>query len=75
IPLPIIRTAVFLTEAARPLTRKTGIANRDKYKEYKQSAWIVDMTKARERLGCAARFSLEEGLKRTIASYRETGAL
>ena len=75
IPLSLIRTAVFFTEAARPLTRKAGIANRDKYREYRQPAWVVDMAKAKERLGCAARFTVEAGLERTIAWYRENGAL
>lgn len=75
LPLSLIRMAVFFTEASRPLTRKAGIANRDKYKEYKQPAWIVDVDKARTRLGHAARFGLEEGLKRTIAWYRQNGLL
>ncbi len=75
VPLPLIRTAVFFTEAVRPLTQKAGIANRDKYKEYKQDAWVVDVSKAKDRLGCAANFNLTRGLEQTIAWYRKTGAL
>jgi len=75
LPLPVIRTAVFFTEAVRPITRKPGIANRDKYKEYKQAAWVFDISKAKARLGYTSKFGLEEGLERTIAWYRETGAL
>ncbi|MCX6565344.1 MAG: NAD(P)-dependent oxidoreductase [Candidatus Aminicenantes bacterium] len=75
LPLPLIRAAVFCAEAARPITRKQGIANLDKYKEYREPAWVADMAKAKSRLGFEAAWSLENGLERTIAWYRETGRL
>ncbi len=75
LPLPLIRTAVFFTEAARPVTRKAGIANRDKYKEYRQTAWVIDVAKADARLEWSARFGLDRGMERTIDWYRKSGDL
>lgn len=75
LPFPVIRTAVFFAEAVRPFTRSVGIANRDKYKEYRQKAWVADMAKAKSRLGFEASWSLEKGLEKTIAWYRDAGRL
>jgi len=75
LPLPLIRAVVFCAEAARPITRKQGVANLDKYKEYRESAWVADMAKAKTRLGFEAAWSLEKALERTIAWYRDTGRL
>ena len=75
LPLPLLRAAVFCAEASRPVIRKPGIVNLDKYKECRESAWVADMAKAKARLGIEAAWSLEKGLMRTIAWYRETGRL
>lgn len=75
LPLPFLSAAVFASELIRPITRKPGIANRDKYAEYKQPNWVLEFSKARTGLGFEAAWGLEEGLVRTIAWYRETGQL
>ncbi|MEW6684842.1 MAG: NAD(P)-dependent oxidoreductase [Candidatus Edwardsbacteria bacterium] len=53
------------------LTKKPFIINRDKIKEMLQPAWICDISKAKNKLGFQAKYSLTEGIKTTAKWYKE----
>lgn len=50
---------------------KISAVNRDKYKIMSQRNWICDTTPAKNELGFVPQYSLEEGLRETIAWYKE----
>jgi nucleoside-diphosphate-sugar epimerase len=49
--------------------------NRDKTRELIQPAWVCSPAKAARLLGWRARTLVEEGLKSTLAWYRQEGLL
>jgi nucleoside-diphosphate-sugar epimerase len=57
------------------LCGKPGIVSREKIAEARCLAWTCDTTRAREELGFVAPTSLDEGLKQTLAWYKEAGWL
>jgi len=75
VPMPIVFGASLLYNAAAVLTGRPSTVNRDKYMEYKQPGWVADVTKAKELLSFETKYSLEEGVRETIAWYRENGWL
>jgi nucleoside-diphosphate-sugar epimerase len=75
IPLPLFHAIALAGEASARLTGKVTIINRQKFDEYAQPGWIADVTKAKDVLGFETRVSLDEGLKETVAWYRENGWL
>ncbi|MDE6340310.1 MAG: NAD(P)-dependent oxidoreductase, partial [Muribaculaceae bacterium] len=54
---------------------KPSTLNRDKYKIMKQRNWNVDIAKAQRDFGFAPRVSLEEGIRESIAWYKDQGWL
>lgn len=50
---------------------KTSTLNRDKYRIMCQRNWVCDTTPARNDLGFVPQYSLEEGVKETVAWYKE----
>lgn len=57
------------------LSGKPGILSRDKVREACCPGWVCDPTLARRTLGFTAATSLEDGLRRTLAWYKEAGWL
>jgi dihydroflavonol-4-reductase len=57
------------------LSGTPGILSRDKVREACCAGWVCDPGRARRELGFCASISLEEGLRRTLNWYKETGWL
>lgn len=62
-------------EAISMLTRKPPLLGFDKIRELKQPGWMCSSKKITEQLGFKCEISLEEGMARTAAWYREQGWL
>jgi len=62
-------------EGTARLTGKPTALNRSKYAEMKKAEWTMDVTKAKAGLGFTAAYTLEEGLRETIAWYTRQGLL
>lgn len=75
IPWPLAWTVALLWEGAARLRRRPAIISREKVREARCGGWICDVSRARRELGFTARTSLEEGIQRTVAWYREAGWL
>jgi nucleoside-diphosphate-sugar epimerase len=56
-------------------TGKPGILSRDKVREACCAGWVCDPGRARRELGFCATTGLEEGLRLTLAWYKEAGWL
>lgn len=52
------------------LRGKTSTLNRDKYSIMCQRNWVCDTTPTREELGFIPQYSLEEGVRETVAWYK-----
>lgn len=57
------------------ITRKPGIISREKVSEAECMCWTCDTSRATSELGFTASTSLETGLSRTLAWYKEAGWL
>ncbi len=75
IPLPLFYFIASLSEFVDRFKSKPGVISRQKYLDFKQSAWIADVSKARELLSFQPRFDLETGLNETMGWYVEQGCL
>ena len=75
IPPGIAMAAGFLSELWARVRRKPGILSRDKVAEARCPGWTCDTRRAAAELGFVARTSLESGLVRTLAWYKEAGWL
>jgi UDP-glucose 4-epimerase len=74
-PLFILKAISLLTEFVSNRLRTTSTLNSDKYKIMKQRNWRCDISPAKEELGFAPEYGLAEGVKETIAWYRNEGWL
>ncbi|MDH7512525.1 MAG: NAD-dependent epimerase/dehydratase family protein [Clostridiales bacterium] len=75
VPLPLLYFFASLSELINRFKSKPSIISRQKYLDFKQSAWIADVSKARELLSFQPRFDLETGLNETLDWYVEQGWL
>jgi nucleoside-diphosphate-sugar epimerase len=73
IPPAVARAAGFCAEMWSRVTRRPGILSRDKVAEACCRAWTCDSRRAARELGFEAATSLETGLARTLAWYKEAG--
>jgi len=69
IPYGLIYLFTLLSEAGYHLTRNPGLFNRDKYRDFIQPGWLVDVRKATEILSFKPRYTLEQGVEETMAWY------
>lgn len=67
--------AAFISEKVAKIFNRTAILNRDKANEMKQNFWLVDASKAEQKLGFVAAIPLETGLSETYQWYRNQGWL
>jgi nucleoside-diphosphate-sugar epimerase len=75
VPFPLAHVVGACTELWAHLCGKPGIVSREKIAEARCMAWTCDTTRAQEELGFVAPTSLDEGLKQTLAWYKEAGWL
>lgn len=71
VPLFLLKVVSLLAEIWARIVGKPGTLNLDKYKIMKQRNWQCDISPAVNELGYAPQYSLEEGVKETIAWYKE----
>jgi UDP-glucose 4-epimerase len=69
-PLFILKIISLLAEFVSSRLGTTSTLNGDKYKIMKQRNWRCDISPAIEELGFVPEYSLEEGVKETIAWYK-----
>lgn len=74
-PLFILKTISLLAQFVSNRLGMTSTLNGDKYKIMKQRNWRCDISPAIEELDYSPKYSLEEGVKETIAWYKSEGWL
>lgn len=57
------------------LTRRSTLFTWQKVKEFVQNSWVIDGSRIRKELGWREKMTLEEGMARTAAWYRENSWL
>jgi len=75
VPTAVAYAAGFGAEVWARLTGKPGIISREKVAEAQCTYWTCDTRRAAEEIGFEARTSLDAGLEKTLAWYREAGWL
>jgi dihydroflavonol-4-reductase len=68
---PLMLTAALCSEAAGRLTGRMTALTLNKYREMKEGPWSADTSKARTLLGFETEYTLEQGLKETLAWYQQ----
>lgn len=74
-PLWGVKAVSAVAEKIGVIRLKPSTLNRDKYKIMKQRNWNVDVSKACRDFGFSPQVTLREGVKRSVAWYRENGWL
>lgn len=74
LPLWAVYAASAVAEEIGRARLKASTLNRDKYKIMKQRNWSCDISDACRDFGFAPRFTLEEGMRRTVEAYLEAKA-
>ncbi len=72
LPLWVTKIASFVAEKYGVAKLKPSTLNSDKYKIMKQRNWSADISEAKADFGFNPRFSLEEGIKITVAEYKKS---
>jgi len=75
LPLAGIYTYILFEEKRASLRKQAAVLDRNKFAEYRYPSWILDVGKAKARLGFETAVPTEDGIRRTIAWYREAGWL
>jgi dihydroflavonol-4-reductase len=75
LPMFILDVAAYLSELVAKIFKQVAILNRDKANEMKQNFWLINPSKAEQKLGFSAEISLETGLRETYQWYRQQGWL
>ena len=71
LPLWLTWVGSFVAEKWGRITGKESTLNRDKYNILKQRNWQADIEDARRDFGFNPQHSLVDGIKKTVAAYRE----
>lgn len=71
IPCWLVKIISLISESLGDLLGRTFTINLDKYRILCQRNWVCDTKPAREELGFIPQYSLEEGVKETVAWYKE----
>ena len=74
-PLWLLRIITFCGEFVGKITGKVTALNNDKYYIMRQRNWRCNIEPARRELGFEPKVKLEEGVKRSIAWYKENNWL
>jgi dihydroflavonol-4-reductase len=75
VPVPVAKTIGMGAELWSSITGKPGIISREKITEALYTSWTCDHRRAAAELGFSATTSLEAGLAKTLAWYKEAGWL
>ena len=74
-PIWLLRIITFCGEYVGRITGKVTALNNDKFHIMRQRNWRCDIEPARRELGYEPQVKLEEGVKRSIAWYKENNWL
>lgn len=75
LPVPALWPVCAATELVCRMMNKPSLLNRQKYREFRAPGWVCDATRLRTEVGCVAATPLPDGIRQTIAWYRENGRL
>lgn len=75
IPAPLGYLAALLNDARSRITGTPIVMGRNKFKEMRQSGWVADTTKAKDKLPFWPRYSIEKAVEETVDWYRKQGWL
>lgn len=70
IPIGLLKFIAFFSEIIGKIKHKTPILNREKVKEFKEKYWLVDNSKAENKLNFKEQSSLFDGLYKTFRWYK-----
>ena len=73
VPLFVLKAISLVSGQIAQWTGKPATLNSDKYNIMKQRNWICDITPLKEELDFTPRYSLEQGVRETIAWYKRHG--
>jgi nucleoside-diphosphate-sugar epimerase len=73
VPLFVLKAVSLAAEQIGKLTHTSSTLNSDKYNIMKQRNWDCDITPLQTELGFTPKWSLEAGVRETVAWYREHG--
>jgi nucleoside-diphosphate-sugar epimerase len=71
----VLRIITFFGEYSSRLTGKVSVLNNDKFNILKQRNWRCDIQPAIDELDYQPQVKLAEGVRRSIAWYKENGWL
>jgi nucleoside-diphosphate-sugar epimerase len=71
IPAVVTKCAGLMGDLLSWVTGRAALLNGNKVKELLQPMWVCSSNRIREELGFRAAYSLEEGIRETLAWYRE----
>jgi dihydroflavonol-4-reductase len=71
VPLGLMKSIAYISEGISALTKKPALINKQKIIDMEQEFWTCSAEKARKELGFECEISLEDGIKETLAWYRE----
>lgn len=72
-PIPIVSMMATINETISRWLGRAAIFNQDKTDEMKQRDWLVDCSRAKQKLGFTAQTTLEQGFQATYDWYRAQG--
>jgi len=75
VPVSLVYAIAVLSEAYSVVSRQPVLLNYDKAKDIVQDAWTCSIAKAQRELGYSEQRTLEQGIRETVAWYREHGWL
>lgn len=75
VPIPLLYAVALAAEGAAALAGKPALLNRQKMAEIKQRYWVVDVSRARERLGFLAGTDFKTGARAAADWYRQNAWL
>lgn len=75
IPLSLVYTVAFFSEAISRMTGSANIINRQKIKEMRQEGWVADTQATRSKLFFRPDYTLEEAVRETAEWYKQEGWL
>jgi nucleoside-diphosphate-sugar epimerase len=75
LPVPALWPICAMTELIGRALGRPSLLNRQKYRDLRAPGWVCDATRLRRETGFVAATPLAEGVRRTVAWYREHGWL
>jgi dihydroflavonol-4-reductase len=75
VPYPLLMALGFLMEAAARLAKRTPLTSRAQIRTTRRAYWTYDGSKAAAEFGFKPLVGLREGIKSTVAWYRERGMI